>query len=374
MTPSYNPTTHGRATHSSNACRPGTPAEKASTYPAHATDTQGVEASVSSPWCRTRIKPQRPPPTSPGRGPHFPDPRDPPATEKGAAPHPDPSSHLTLLSRVTDPRGAGQRSQPNTRGPLPGRRPRECYRAPQSARSGRWRWAHDCSPPSALRQRPRRHMRPLCTKSSVPSAAPLCGAWETPQGPEPHPATGPTATAHSRTRATRVPHRPCAREETTRQLRDCLLPPEGRTMDVARTAAHSAINHDDPGRASLAQKDPSYNLTTRGRATHPSNACRSETPTGKMSTCPTHAKDTRRVEASLSSPWCRTRTKTQRLPPTSPWRGPRFPDPRNPPATEKGAAPHPDPSFHLNRLSRELDPHGAGQRARPNTRDPRPGR
>ena len=30
-----------------------------------------------------------------------------------AAPHPDPSSHLTLLSHVMDPRGAGQRSQSN---------------------------------------------------------------------------------------------------------------------------------------------------------------------------------------------------------------------------------------------------------------------
>ena len=76
---------------------------------------------------------------------------------------------------------------------------------------------------------------------------------------------------------------------------------------------------------------------------------------------------------SLSSPWCRTRTKTQRLPPTSPGRGPRFPDPRNPPSTEKGAAPRPDPSFHLTLLSRVPDPQGARQRARPNTRDPRPG-
>ena len=75
-------------------------------------------------------------------------------------------------------------------------------------------------------------------------------------------------------------------------------------MDVTPTAAHSAINHDDPGRANLPQKDPSYNPTTRGRATHPSNTCRLDTPTGKTSTCPTHATDTRRVGASLSSPWC----------------------------------------------------------------------
>ena len=217
-------------------------------------------------------------------------------------------------------------------------------------------------------------MRPLCWKSSVPSTAPLCDAWETPQGPKPHPATGPAATMRSRTRATPVPHRPCAREETTRRLRGHLLPQEGRAMNVTPTAAHSAISHDDPGRANLAQKDPSYNQTTRGRATHPSNACRSDTPTGKTSPCPTHATDTRRVEASLGSPWCRTRTKTGQLPPTSPGRGPRFADPRNPPATEKGAAPHPDPSFHLTLLSCKLDPQGAGQRAGPNTRDPRPGR
>ena len=145
-------------------------------------------------------------------------------------------------------------------------------------------------------------------------------------------------------------------------------------MDVTPTAAELAINHDDPGLANLAGKDPLYNPTMRGRATHSSNACRSGTPAGKTSTCPTHAIDTGRVEASPSSPWCRTRTRTQRLPPTSRGRGPRFPDPCNLPATEKGAAPHPDPSFHLTLLSRELDPQGAGQRGQPNTRDPRPGR
>ena len=38
------------------------------------------------------------------------------------------------------------------------------------------------------------HTRPLCTKSSVPSAAPSCGTWETPHGPEPRRAeTGNTA-------------------------------------------------------------------------------------------------------------------------------------------------------------------------------------
>ena len=75
-------------------------------------------------------------------------------------------------------------------------------------------------------------------------------------------------------------------------------------MDVTPTTADSAINHDNPRRANLAQKDPSYNPTMRGRATHSSNACRLGTLTGKTSTCPTHATDTRRVEGSLSSPWC----------------------------------------------------------------------
>ena len=163
-------------------------------------------------------------------------------------------------------------------------------------------------------------------------------------------------------------------------MRDASPAPAMRKRGDNTTAAGSPPPTRGPGDgrhtniSALAQKDASYNPTTHGRATHRSKACRSDTPTGRTSTCPTHATDTRRVEASLSSPWCRTRAKTQRLPPTSPGRGPRFPDPRNWPATEKGAAPHPDPSFHLTLLSREPDPQRAGQRGRPNTRDPRPGR
>ena len=134
-------------------------------------------------------------------------------------------------------------------------------------------------PPSALRQRPRRHTRPSCTESSVPSAAPLCDAWVTPQGPEPRPATGPTATTRSRTRATRVLHRPCAREETTRRPRDRLLMTEDRTMDVTPTAAESARNHDDPGRAGLAQKDP---LVQPSNA-RPHNTLQQRLLTGKTS-------------------------------------------------------------------------------------------
>ena len=113
-----------------------------------------------------------------------------------------------------------------------------------------------------------------------------------PQDAEPHPATGPAAAAHSHTRATRVRGRPCAREETTRRLRGRLIPPGSRPMDVTPTTAHSAIKHDDPGRANPAQKDPLYNPTAHGRATGPSDTCRSDTPTGTTSTCPTHATDT----------------------------------------------------------------------------------
>ena len=64
--------------------------KKASTYPARGTSTQNVEASLSSPWCQTRMKLEQPPPTSPGRGPHFQDPRDPPATGKGGSATPGP--------------------------------------------------------------------------------------------------------------------------------------------------------------------------------------------------------------------------------------------------------------------------------------------
>ena len=145
--------------------------------------------------------------------------------------------------------------QPRHRRQKPPLRP-TCAPSSRSTRSGHWHWASNCSPPSALRQRPRRRTRPWCTKTSVPSAAPLCDAWVTPQGPEPRPATGPAATTHGRTRTTRVPHRPRAGEETKWRTWDRLLPPEGRTMIVTPTAAGSATNHNDLGRADLAQKDP----------------------------------------------------------------------------------------------------------------------
>ena len=41
----------------------------------------------------------------------------------------------------------------------------------------------------------------------------------------------------------------------TRRPQDHLLPPEDADINVTPMAAESAISHDDPGRANLAQKD-----------------------------------------------------------------------------------------------------------------------
>ena len=81
----------------------------------------------------------------------------------------------------------------------------------RSTRSGHWRWVGSCSPPSALRRRPGRRTPPWCTKSSVPSAAPLYDVRVTPQGPDPRPTTGPattTATGATNVRARSQPRRP----------------------------------------------------------------------------------------------------------------------------------------------------------------------
>ena len=80
----------------------------------------------------------------------------------------------------------------------------------RSTRSGHWRWVGSCSPPSALRRRPGRRTWPWCTRSSVPSAAPLYDVRVTPEGPDPRPTTGPAATTHGRTRTALVPHQPRA--------------------------------------------------------------------------------------------------------------------------------------------------------------------
>ena len=123
-----------------------------------------------------------------------------------------------------------------------------------------------------------------------------------------------------------------------RRTRDRLLPPKDRTMTVTPAAAGSARNHNDPDRADLAQQDPSYNPGTRGRATCYGTTRRPDTPAGTASTCPARTTDTQGVEASLSSPRCRTQIRPRRPLPTSPGRGPHFPDPSDPPATRKGGS------------------------------------
>ena len=129
-------------------------------------------------------------------------------------------------------------------------------------------------------------------------------------------------------------------------------------MIVTSTAAGSATNHNDPGRADLAQQDPPYNPATRGRLTHSRNTRRPGTPAGRASTCLARMTDTQGLRASLSSPWYQTQMRPQRPPPTSPGRGPHFPDPSEPAATRKGgsatpwAAIPPDPPLPRNGSAR----------------------
>ena len=196
----------------------------------------------------------------------------------------------------------------------------------------------------------------------------------TPQGPDPRPTRGPAATTQGRTRTARVPHQPRAGKKQRGGPLDRLLPPEGRTMTVALATAESATNHNDPDRADLAQHDPSYNPATRGRATCYGTTRRPDTPAGTASTCPARTTDTQGVEASLSSPRCRTQIQPQGPLPTSPGRGPHFPDLSDPPAMRKGAAPHPGPPSDLTLLSHVTGPRGAGQRVQPHMRSPRPNR
>ena len=109
-------------------------------------------------------------------------------------------------------------------------------------------------------------------------------------------------------------------------------------MTVTPAAAGSATNHNDPDRADLTQQDPLYNPATRGRATCYGTTRRPDTSAGTASTCPARTTDTEGVEASLSSPRCRTQIRPQRPLPTSPGRGPHFPDLSDPPATRKGGS------------------------------------
>ena len=57
-----------------------------------------------------------------------------------------------------------------------------------------------------------------------------------------------------------------------------------------------------PGEPTLPKRTPSYNPTTRDRATDSTNACRSGTLAGKASTCPAHATDTQQIWATRSDP------------------------------------------------------------------------
>ena len=129
-------------------------------------------------------------------------------------------------------------------------------------------------------------------------------------------------------------------------------------MTVTPAAAGSATNQNDPDRADLAQHNPSYNPATRARATCYGTTRRPDTPAGTASTCPARTTDTQGVEASLSSPQCRTQIEPQRPLPTSPGQGPHFPDPSNPPATRNGgsATPRtaipPDPPLPRNGSAR----------------------
>ena len=124
-------------------------------------------------------------------------------------------------------------------------------------------------------------------------------------------------------------------------------------MTVTPAAAGSATNHNNPDGADLAQQHPSCNPATRGRATCYGTTRQPDTPAGTASTCPARTTNTQGVEASLSSPPCRTQVRPQRPLPTSPRRGPHFPDPSDPPATRKGGSATPGtaipPDPHLPR-------------------------
>ena len=108
------------------------------------------------------------------------------------------------------------------------------------------------------------------------------------------------------------------------------MPPPTRGPADGRHTNDCAFGHK-PRRPRASQprpKGPPCTTRRRAVAQHtPTTHCRSDTPIGTTSTCPTRAADTRRMGAYLGSPWYGARTKAQQLPPTSPGRGPRFPSP-----------------------------------------------
>ena len=102
---------------------------------------------------------------------------------------------LSVVGRTPRTRGRGGgstwtadsnwRPSPNTR---KGWRPplREiCAPSLGSTKSGRWRWADNCCPTSALRRKFKQRTQPLYTASPVFSAAPSCNVWGTLEGPDP---------------------------------------------------------------------------------------------------------------------------------------------------------------------------------------------
>ena len=145
-----------------------------------------MKASLSSPRYQTQMRPQRPLPTSPGRGPHFPDPSDPPATRKGGSATPG----AAIPPDPPLPRNGSARGR--AKGPAKRAEP-----AAEPVTTG-------------VLSNTARH-RNLCTKSSVTSAAPRCDAWDDPQDPEPRPATGLTTTTQRRTAAQHTPATPDGR-------------------------------------------------------------------------------------------------------------------------------------------------------------------
>ena len=228
------------------------------------------------------MKPQRPPPTSPGRGPHFPDPRDLPATGKGGSatagpiipPDPPLPRNGSTRGRAKGPAiNAGPTAKQMTAGVLSntmihqiralalGERRQPAICTETGARAAHMALVHEIF--STLRSTHVRRVR-------------------NPQNNEPHSATGPAAAAHSHTLATRVPRRPCAREETTRRLRGRLLPTGGPAD--GRRANDFALGHK-PRRPRASQPRP------KGPLVQPSGARPRNTPQQHLSVGPTNGND-----------------------------------------------------------------------------------
>ena len=106
-------------------------------------------------------------------------------------------------------------------------------------------------------------------------------------------------TTHCRAHVARVPDRPPAAGEMTRQPWDRLVPPVAPMIDVKPEATEPAINCNDSGQADLALE---HNPTMRDRAKHSANACWSGVLTRVASSCPAYAAGTKQIPASLGGP------------------------------------------------------------------------